>query len=697
MGNREQAKEILETVKLLKNRLDQLHEDVPEAVDDYHHIFLYFVGEQFEGVSPEKLRICDRSPGGDQKIDFYEANEDRFTVYQCKLPEIENLERRAIISPFNADLVNEAEDILTFLTDNSGHATGSTAAQEARTRYRSFKRMSEEENQVYKLEVVIACFGNLTAPAREKLEELRHSWNNDNEEFTIKVIDYDIIARVLTVSSIFHSPPTQIKLKYKKGTSVNTNEWGYALIPAYEFYQQFDKYKMALFDQNVRYYLERSSVNKQIINSLNTTRGQKRFHLLNNGITISSTSCSFSDNHSKVTIHKPQIINGCQTVISIFRAFNQINGEFKRRHFQDNCYVPVRIIQTKNSELLEELVTTSNNQNKMSPRNLRSNSLTQRLLQRKFDQLRHGYFYQRKDGEFKSIKDYNQGHQSTFRPKRYQAPTKGPRVIDNEDLAKAWLSFVGFSKDASEKINAFEFTRYEWLFERRPSEDHWSVITLGPQVEFNEEMFEPSTPDPEQYLLSYIIFEFTKAYLPTPQGNRADCISRLKATAQITDTMSAEEINTALMRDEVYVLNQILYNMKEVIVELYSWTLITAYGPLNTATADQILNLAGFRDLYETPDFRSFVSRLRTNIASGKLEDNILFNCIEFIKEAVTRWKSIHEQEYLGQQRRIRYLHTSRVVEQMKYSLSKTNEDTRRSEYEWKPREIEFLQSLPKL
>jgi hypothetical protein len=274
-------------------------------------------------------------------------------------------------------------------------------------------------------------------------------------------------------------------------------------------------------------------------------------------------------------------------------------------------------------------------------------------------------------------------------------------VINNEALAKAWLSFIGFSKDASEKINAFEFIddggRYEWLFERSPSSEHWNTVTLGPQVSFNEENFEPYAPEPVQYLLGYLIFEFVRAYLPSPQANRAECITRLKSTRKITDNSSAEDINKALMEDETYVLNQILYNMKEVIVELYSWILIKAYGLLNVDTAGKILQLPGIRGLYATPDFKPFVTNLRREDFFENREDNVLFTCFEFIKEAVTRWKSIHEQEYLGQQRRIRYLHSTRVVEQMKDSLNKTNESTRRSEYEWKPPRISFLQSLPKL
>ena len=79
------------------------------------------------------------------------------------------------------------------------------------------------------------------------------------------------------------------------------------------------------------------------------------------------------------------------------------------------------------------------------------------------------------------------------------------------------------------------------------------------------------------------------------------------------------------------------------------------------------------------------------------VQNNILFTGFEFIKEVVTRWKSIHEQEYLASQGRTRYLYSAKVIEQMKDFLSKTNENTRRSEYRWKPPQTDFLHSLPEL
>ena len=113
-------------------------------------------------------------------------------------------------------------------------------------------------------------------------------------------------------------------------------------------------------------------------------------------------------------------------------------------------------------------------------------------------------------------------------------------------------------------------------------------MILGPQVRFLEENFESLSPSPECYLLSYIIFEFVKAYLVSPQVNKKECEDRLIQSGRITQDSSDEDRKKFMMTDDDYVTNQILYNMKAVIVELYAWILVKAYGDLNQETVKKI-------------------------------------------------------------------------------------------------------------
>jgi len=456
---------------------------------------------------------------------------------------------------------------------------------------------------------------------------------------------------------------------------------------------------MSLFDLNVRYYLNKSTINKQIISTLTSSKGQNNFHLLNNGITISCTGIKDVDNGNEryIKVNKPQIINGCQTVISIYKAFGALERDHNIQNFKSKCFVPVRFIITSDHELLGDIVNASNNQNKMSERNLRSNSRTQRVLQRKFTSFKTRWFYQKKDGEFESLRSFKD---PSFKPRFYRYNTTKFRLIDNEELAKSWLSFIGRSTDASEKITAFELHenngKYEWLFERTPNDEHWLSISKGQQVVLSDSNFHSRTPDPEQYLLSYLIFNFVRHYLPTSIVNKRECKKRLLDDKSIHENSTPEEISKAMLNDEKYVINLILSNMKEVIVEMYTWIFVRKYGPIKKDIAERLLSLHPLRDLLAKPEFKECTNKLKENTGSPDL-NNVMFTCFEFIKEAVTRWYSTKGHEYRASQRRIRFLHSPKTIEQMKQFMDKTNIDTMRSEYAWKPPIKQFIESMPSL
>ena len=699
MSEYDSPEEVKETVEMLVKTLDEIPDELPDVVEDYHTLFVFFIGNQFEGIRPQEIMeqnlLCDEK--GEHGMDLYSVDENRFVVYQCKLPEWESIEDK--LPKYDVDIINEAEDALTFLTDKAGTAKGNKFAQHARNKYRKMIETCMQDNRTCKLEIILAYFGELTGPANMSLEELKKRWEkpNDECEFEIKTIDYERIASELRLSSMTPARPADLYLQYKPMTEVHTNDWGYMLVPAIHFYTYFNQYKMGLFDLNIRSHLGTTHVNREIERTLCSSKGQKEFHLLNNGITISCTGWKEYSDKSAVKVYHPQIINGCQTVISIYRAYSDMDSESNRRGLAEKCFVPVRIIQTQNPELLDRIVTSSNFQNEMSPRNLRANLSEQRTLQNKFDQLEYKWFYERKDGEFDSLRNYPT---QPFKVKHYQYAKNQFRKISNEDLAKSWLSFIGYSSLASEKIMAFELAEdggnYDWLFLRRPTIEHWNSITKGPATEFEEDYFESSSPTPEQYLLSYLIYGFVKAYLPTHPWNKATCLERLKERKKIIATSSAEEVNKALMDDNEYLRNQILLNMKEVIIELYSWILCKTYGPITGDTAKAILQLEGFHSLFKEPDFKGYASELRV-AKPMELSSNILYISMEFIREGVSRWQNMYRKEYQIAPRRIRLLHATQTIEQMKSILEETNEQTSEYGYKWKPVGKRFLETLPKL
>ncbi|GAI07984.1 unnamed protein product, partial [marine sediment metagenome] len=169
---------ILESIDLLRTRLDQIQSELPDVVDDYHKLFLYYVAERFEGLSSEKVKICDRK--GDQKIDFFGSTEDRFVAYQCKLPELDILKQKEKVHTFDEVITKEADDILTFLTDEKGKLKGNKDSQEARNIYRSLKEDAQKDESICKAEAVLAFFGKMSPMAEDKLEVYKNKWEKGN-------------------------------------------------------------------------------------------------------------------------------------------------------------------------------------------------------------------------------------------------------------------------------------------------------------------------------------------------------------------------------------------------------------------------------------------------------------------------------------------------------------------------------------
>ncbi len=149
-----------------------------------------------------------------------------------------------------------------------------------------------------------------------------------------------------------------------------------------------------IFDLNIRRYLGNlGSVNKDIQETCSDDVNGYLFWFLNNGITI---VCDKLDpitdpDDPKVKLENMQIVNGCQTSVSIAKAANSGN-------LQDNVNVMLRIIETDNLDLVDKVVLTTNNQNQINARNLRANDKVQIDLQNAFKI--YDLFYERKPRQY---------------------------------------------------------------------------------------------------------------------------------------------------------------------------------------------------------------------------------------------------------------------------------------------------------
>lgn len=153
----------------------------------------------------------------------------------------------------------------------------------------------------------------------------------------------------------------------------------------------------SIFDLNLRKFLGgRGAVNKDIMETCSSPEDSHEFWFLNNGITIvcDDYDANTDPDDPRVKLKNLQIVNGCQTATTL--AVAQKNGTLS-----PDVRVMVRVYQTAESGLVDKIVLTTNNQNRISSRDLRANDAVQVDMERGF--AIHGLLYERKQRQHDSI------------------------------------------------------------------------------------------------------------------------------------------------------------------------------------------------------------------------------------------------------------------------------------------------------
>lgn len=175
----------------------------------------------------------------------------------------------------------------------------------------------------------------------------------------------------------------------------------------------------ALFDSNIRRFLGKGrSVNADILKTATEAASSYLFWFLNNGVTIVCDSCDpvTDPDNPMVKISNLQIVNGCQTATALAHAAR--DGTLR-----PDTRVLLKIFETTDPTLASRIVLTTNNQNRISTRDLKANDAVQQDMQRRFE--RYNLLYEHK---------VNQYATTTL--------TGGQRIVSNEDVGQAYLAIA---------------------------------------------------------------------------------------------------------------------------------------------------------------------------------------------------------------------------------------------------------------
>lgn len=186
-----------------------------------------------------------------------------------------------------------------------------------------------------------------------------------------------------------------------------------------------------------------------------------------------------------------QIVNGCQTTVTLHEMWKQAGGAGKLQTVR----VPIRIIETPAAkQMAEQVARTTNRQNQMKQEDFRSGDKLHAKLHAEFDKLNPRWFYEYKRGTWNT----------DFRTARAKAPYIGdpypPRRIQMKDLAQACLAFKGRPDDSADRIASYFASeeRYREVFPTTCQAQqlvlpHVLFLKAGVTAKVNSDRYEWST------------------------------------------------------------------------------------------------------------------------------------------------------------------------------------------------------------
>ena len=166
-------------------------------------------------------------------------------------------------------------------------------------------------------------------------------------------------------------------------------------------YDLFAQYGFALFYKNVRNPLLQSQFNEQIEKT--AIKDPAFFWYYNNGITaITYMLPSIGNNATKIEVTGLQIINGTQTVYSIYRAYKSASPA-KRKQMDSEALVTLRILKSGGESFDLNVTRFTNSQNPVNDRDFCANDNIQIKLQNSSYETK--IWYEKRRDEFRTIPD----------------------------------------------------------------------------------------------------------------------------------------------------------------------------------------------------------------------------------------------------------------------------------------------------
>lgn len=381
--------------------IKQIEEDINEYKKNYGYManiekdewaFNFWILDKLFRVDDELIesKIVDYNDLGIDAYEIYEDTKEIYLIQNKYYHDNSSISSNYVKNDFLLRAIHALEN---------GTYTKSEELQGA---YNKLK--SSEDFTVY-LQLYVTN-NNYVAEADNYIKE----FNKKNPKYIASIYYLDDISEKYYGEIIENKTTLSVKVEsVNKGTVLNINTDSYKLqnvfdaryvmtpvASIYRVYRESMGKGYPIFEKNIREFLGNKGINKKIYETLLDLEERKNFFYYNNGITIICDSMTPIKSQSSkynmnacFTIENPQIVNGCQTVNSIYEALKNINPETLEKDYKDTFVMLKILVIDRNSDidkiLYKNIVRYNNSQNVIDEKTFAANIAIFNRLQSEFE------------------------------------------------------------------------------------------------------------------------------------------------------------------------------------------------------------------------------------------------------------------------------------------------------------------------
>lgn len=328
----------------------------------------------------------------DHGIDAFYLNKQELSLFQFKYPKVKNINKE-----ISNDAILKLFDGVEYLIDSDDNS---------KTKNDGFNGLIDilKGQDIYTINLYTVSYSSGVFSQKslinDKIKKLKKLYGT---EFHFKDFSKEEIVNIY--DRLQRTNNNEVKIKYINmnnsdsiGDDTNEIESWVGTVEALELVNSVKDELGSIFDENIRLLEKNSNINREIVKTASDPEESKMFYFYNNGITFICDDAKISSGNNIITLKGAAIVNGCQTVNSLFEAYE--NSELKNQ-----VHLLVRILKISTYDERQAITQYLNSQNPIKESYFISNNTIIIDLQKKL--LKNNIYLERQINEVSYRKKYS--------------------------------------------------------------------------------------------------------------------------------------------------------------------------------------------------------------------------------------------------------------------------------------------------